>query len=497
VTQCDIVPVCARLGVSRPFFQRTSTKIHKMTSSPNAQRGFAFLFFILALVVFSTPTEAAGFVSRLLNLEESNEKAQQPGGTAHSNDDHGVLFARLSNNSSIPLIGVGVGNSPHAFVGAIVAEAIQDNKKIRLIDTAHKSNNEALVAQGILHGIERMKNVKKKVQIHVVTKVWYTHLGYERTKLAVQESMAVYRKVIESDKVDLKIHLLLHWPRCDHSVSWMECDQEEAGLPEDVRNAGPNPASDPDNAWKESWKLLEDVYLSNQYPIASIGVSNFNKEDLLAMHSFARIHPHVLQVNLWSLLYDAELVDYCHQQRIHLQVFNSMHGTVTRPKIAPRAYHHIQKVGSEIGDQIQDEVTPAQVIMAWLVQHGVSIVPRTSKLARLQENSAVELSLLPVMTDTQVETVAHAVEAYLSGDDLDGDIHVSVSFQAVSKDLMIYWVNSEGEEFRLAYVKQGESFNETTFPNHVYRTYDASDRDLPYSEHRVHANFGEKEILVV
>jgi len=463
---------------------------------------------LLALTLASSTsrTKAAGFFSRLLNVDKDDDgpkitKVRQPSssGTVELFDDHGVLLARLANNHSIPLVGIGVGNSPHAFVGTLVAEAIQDSKKTRLIDTSSKGDNEELVVQGIMHGIELMKNdiEKNKIQIHVVSKVWYTHLGYSRTKLAVEKTIANFKDVIDSKDVDFKLHLLLHWPRCDDSVSWMDCDMEELALPEHIRSAGPNPATDPDNAWKESWQVLEDMYLSDLYPIASIGVSNCHLQDLTDMHTFARIPPLIIQVNLWSLLYDARLVDYCHQQNIHVQVFNTLYGTLIKPEVAPRAFHHVQKIAYEISDHVQAEVTPSQVLLTWLIQHGVSVIPRTSKLLRLEGNSAVALSRLPVLTDMQVETIAHAVEAYLSGDDLEQDIHVSVSFYAVEHDLMVYWINQNGVEVRLAYVKQGEIFNETTYPNHVFRTYDASNRDIPYKEHRIHANFGGEEILTV
>lgn len=463
---------------------------------------------LLALTLASCTSriEAAGFFSRLLNVDKDDEgpkiaKVQQPSssGTMESFDDHGVLLARLANNNSIPLVGIGVGNSPHAFVGALVSEAIQDSKKTRLIDTSSKGDNEELVVQGIMHGIELVKNdiEKNKIQIHVVSKVWYTHLGYNRTKLAVEKTIANFKDAIDSKDVDFKLHLLLHWPRCDDSVSWMDCDMEELALPEHIRSAGPNPATDPDNAWKESWQVLEDMYLSDLYPIASIGVSNFHLQDLMVMHTFARIRPLMIQVNLWSLLYDAQLVDYCHKQNIHVQVFNTLYGTLMKPEVAPRAFHHVQKIAYEISDHVQAEVTPSQVLLTWLIQHGVSVIPRSSKLLRLEENSAVALSRLPVLTDMQVETVAHAVEAYLSGDDLEQDIHVAVSFHAVEHDLMVYWINQDGVEVRLAYVKQGDIFNETTYPKHVFRTYDASNRDLPFKEHRIHANFGGEETFTV
>jgi diketogulonate reductase-like aldo/keto reductase len=459
---------------------------------------------VLALLLGQSFVEG-NFFSRMLmtNQDKKNGKTAPPSGATAAMGSEaqvgsvitfqdGLPMAKLSNNNHIPLVGVGVGNVPHAYVGALVAEAIQEDKLIRLIDTAHASHNEHLVAEGIIAGVQKLT---KRVQIHVVTKIWYTHLGYERSKIAVEESLAAFKDVIASDKVDFKLHILLHWPQCFDSIPWMNCAKEELELPEYVRAAGPDPTSDP-NAWKESWRLLEDMYLSDKYPIASIGVSNFHLRDLEQMDSFARIHPHVLQVNIWSLLYDAPLVDYCHKRRIHVQAYNAMQGTVMKPDIAPRAYHHIQKIAYEISDEIQEAVTPAQVILAWLIQHGVSIIPRTSKLARLYENSAVELGRIPALNDSQVETIAHAVEAYLSGQDLENDIHVSVSFHAVNKDMLVYWQGQDGEEFRVALVRQGEVFHDTTYPNHKFRAYDVANKDV-YVEHLIEANFGEHKSIHV
>lgn len=475
--------------------------------TPHSRTSQCLLLLVLTLAAFAQVD--ANFFSRMLKVDDKKKKdpkSQPPSGVTAAigseaqvgsvvTFDDGMLMAHLSNNNKIPLVGVGVGNAHHAFVGALVADAIQDDKMIRLIDTSHASLNEELVAEGILAGVETiMENRKdgksKKIQVHVITKVWYTHLGYERTKLAVEESLAELASAISSDLIDFKLHVLLHWPRCSDNIPWMNCGKEESDLPEYVRSTGPDPSNDPDNAWKESWRLLEDMYLSDKYPIASIGVSNFHLDDLEKMDTFARIHPHILQVNIWSLLYDAQLVDYCHKHRIHVQVYNAIQGTVMKPAVAPRAFHHIQKVAYEMSDELDGVVTPAQVILAWLIQHGVSVIPRTSRLARLEENSAIALARIPALTDMQVETVAHSVEAYLSGNDLEQDIHVSVSFHAVNKDIMLYWQGRDGSEIRVAHVKQGDVFNETTYPNHVFRTYDASNKDI-YTEHQIRANFGD------
>lgn len=403
----------------------------------------------------------------------------------------GVVFAKLVNNNRIPLVGYGVGNLKREFVKGMVSSALQDNKKIMLIDTAHSSKNEHLVAEGIVKGVEKL-NRKKKTEVHVVTKVWYTHLGYERTKLSIQDSLESLRPALDHERVNLKLHVLLHWPRCYTNIPWMDCEREEEQLPDHVKEAGPDPSTDPENAWKQSWKALEDMYLSDEYPIASIGLSNFHLKDIEQVEAFAQIHPHVIQMNMWSMVYDAHLIDYCHKHRIHVQAYNVIHGTVSDPDQAPRAFRHLEKVANELSVEVGESITPVQVVLSWLIQHGVSVIPRTTNVLRLEENSAVALLNVPAFTDHQVETVAHAVEAYLSGDDLD-DIHVSVTFHAVSKDVVLYWMGHSGDEsseVRIELLRVGDTFDETTYPTHKFRAYDAQNKDV-WTEHDITANYGD------
>ena len=420
---------------------------------PNRTCSVTHFLRVLTLSLLFLQPGGANFFSRVYKPNDGKETDKKPapsGATAAMGPEaqvgsiitfeNGVPLAHLANNNKIPLIGVGVGNLDHNLIPAVVAEAIQDDQKSYLIDTAHASNNEELVTLGVLNGLAEIDLAPgEKLPVHIVTKIWYTHLGYERTKISVKESLDAFAPLIANDKIDLRIHLLLHWPRCFDDIPWMNCKEDEANLPQYVKDAGPDPSLNPDGAWRESWKLLEDVYLADEYPIHSIGVSNFHLNDIEAMSSFARIHPHILQVNIWSLLYDAHLIEYCHKHRIHVQVYNAMSSTVMQPEVAPRAFHHIQKVALDISKQTGMDLTPAQVVLAWLIQHGVSVVPRTSKIERVAENAATVLSNIPAFTDLQVETVAHAVEAYLSGDDLEKDIHVSVTFHAVQKDIVLYW----------------------------------------------------------
>jgi diketogulonate reductase-like aldo/keto reductase len=409
--------------------------------------------------------------------------------------ENGAPMTTLSNGKTIPLVGLGVGNTQHYLVPLLVASGVQDNKRVRLIDTTHASDNERLIAEGINQGMKRFPDGEDKVTIHVVTKVWYTHLGYERTKLSVKNSFENLKAAIDNDRVDLKVHVLINWPRCYNYIEWMNCEEDENALSDEVKSVGPAPHKSKKDAWQSSWKALEDLYESQEYgSIESIGVSNFNMMDMQEFLTFARVMPHLLQINVWSLLYDPILIDFCQQQGIHVQAFNVMSIITVEPEKAPHAYHHLQRIAQDLSEDLPDELTPAQVVLAWLIQHGVSVIPRTSRLSRLEENSAVALTAVPEMSDYQVETVAHCVEAYLSGDDIESDLHISLTFEAQTRDLMLFWKRHDGTEVHVAYIQKGESFNETTYPKHNYVVYDALNKDS-YVKYQVQGRMGEHQTI--
>jgi hypothetical protein len=60
---------------------------------------------------------------------------------------------------------------------------------------------------------------------------------------------------------------------------------------------------------------------------------------------------------------------------------------------------------------------------------------------------------------------------------------------------MLYWLGPH-DEIRVSLLRKGDSFNETTYPNHMFRTYDASNKDV-YVDHQVTANFGGHEDIHV
>ena len=327
----------------------------------------------------------------------------------------------LSNGKKLPLIGMGVGNLHHDRIVDMISFAGSDECGIQLVDTAHASQNEGLVKQAI----EKYTTDK---EFHVITKVWYTFLGYERTNISVKESLQAL------DAPNIKVHILLHWPRCRDDISWMDCEGEEERLPQSVKDAGPPPHLDKDHAFLDSWRALEDMY-DDDSKIESIGISNFDMQDLKTLLAHSRVSPHILQGNVWTYVFDPRLIGYLNVHEIHFQAYNVMNGIFSQTSRAPNAYHSLVTVADELQSHDNSVATPAQVVVRWLVQNDVSVIPRTSNKQHLQENAGT-LSAVPPLSPKQQDIVKNAVAALLRGVDLDPP---KVTFFNTNQVAHLFW----------------------------------------------------------
>jgi diketogulonate reductase-like aldo/keto reductase len=213
----------------------------------------------------------------------------------------------LYDGQKMPLVGLGIGNLPHEQIVPAVKEAV--SLGIRLIDTAAASKNEHILARAL-------NEVKFGDNVKILTKVWYTHLGYERTKRAVYESI----NNLGRTSIDI---VILHWPRCNDEIEWMHCEDEEAALPDVDKETGPPPGPD---SWKESWAALEDLYTAGK--VKMIGVSNFNVEEMKELELIAKVKPHLMQGNVWSLIFDPTLMHVLRQNKVHFQAYNALNGVL-------------------------------------------------------------------------------------------------------------------------------------------------------------------------
>lgn len=426
---------------------------------------------------------------------------------------------QLQNGFSVPLIGFGIGNLPHEIIPQVVKDQLRAG--VLLIDTAHASNNEQILGEAIAsfdgsgsHGRTRggghSSASEEIAPLHVVTKVWYTHLGYERTKISVQESLS---NLNSASPRQIYVHMLLHWPRCNDDIPWMNCEAEENNLPQWVKDSGPPPHLKKESAFKESWKALEEIYLehqknmirsktSSQPPlIASIGVSNFELDDMKQLFlGEQRVPPQIYQGNSWLVFHDPYLMNFLSDHGIFFQSYAVMNGILQRRNDAPNAYHILTGLSQELSTTVQPEkkdaiITEATVLLSYFLRSNFGVIPRAASSAHQQENSPQALSaILPRFTSSHIQQLETVIPALMKGE----DVHTHVSFMnALSSPIQIHWLNPVTNEEVLVsnIIHPGGVEVQQSHPGHRFVAYDP-ERSVR-KEFLVDAGYGEKQYFSV
>ena len=481
---------------------------------------------IIILLTSSPPIAAAD------GPEDGGDGGHEPATPVESGGGPRVV---LSSGRSFPLLGVGVGNMLHDIIPEVLSHAVRPTSEEgfghRLVDTASSSWNEEIVADAIDAGLGGAGAGDDPV--HVVTKVWYTHLGYDRTRLSVLESMEKLRNLHEINR-NIKVHVLLHWPRCHYAIDWMDCEGEEERLPQYVKDIGPPPHLDTNLSWGASWRALEDLYdpssevsdsgdsgsdeeeKKNPYPnmtIESIGVSNFELGDLEGLMAGARIKPHIYQGNIWVALYDRGIMTTIRDNNVHFQAYNVMNGILGNAEQAPNAYRQLVRIGRDLYEhavtspggsavEARPPFSAATVLLAWLVQSEISVMPRAGSMENRLANSVDAVMAVPFIPDPIRFDVEQFALALLKGEDIippgepDG---VGVSFwNGLQSAMSVFWILPETGEEILQHAEPlliGQEVKFNAHPGHRFAAY-SHDRNVR-KEFTVIKGYGEHQHFAV
>jgi diketogulonate reductase-like aldo/keto reductase len=253
----------------------------------------------------------------------------------------------LNNGVKMPSLGLGVlDRDTRDQTGGAVSEALKVG--YRLVDTAASYLNERNVGEAVARsGVARS-------DIFVTTKLWLSEYGADKTRRAFEASL----RKLGVEYVDL---YLLHWP-----------------LPTDFE------------ATVASYKVLETLLAEGR--ARAIGVSNFSAEHLTRLMERTTIIPSVNQVELHPSFQQKELREFHKRHGILTQAWSPIGGSIRRfgkgidPLDAPSVREIAQKYGK----------TPAQVVIRWHVQNGVSAIPKSFNASRIAENFNVfDFALTP------------------------------------------------------------------------------------------------------
>lgn len=237
-----------------------------------------------------------------------------------------MSMVRLNDGREMPLLGFGTWQIPNEHASDLVRTAM--GAGYRLIDTASIYRNEAGVGDGIRAA---------GGGVWLTTKLWNDDQGAKQARIAAEKSL----KRLGVDSVDL---YLIHWP-----------------LPGVDR-------------YVETWRAL--IEFREAGLARSIGVSNFYEEHLDRLEAETGVIPAINQVELHPAFQQRSLTEYHERKGIVTQSWSPLgQGPLLRDE-------RIGRIAAKHGR------TPAQIVIAWHLAQGFSVIPKSANPERIAANFA-------------------------------------------------------------------------------------------------------------
>lgn len=237
-------------------------------------------------------------------------------------------YLTLNNGVKMPLVGFGTFQiTEREECERSVVSAI--NAGYRLIDTAQAYGNEEFVGNAI------KKCGAARDELFITTKLWFRN--YEKTD--AERSLNESLEKLQSDYVDM---VLLHWPY--------------------------------GNVY-EAWRTLEKFYESGK--IRAIGISNFDADRMIDLITFNKIKPCINQIETHLFCQRKSESEWLRKYGLAHQAYAPLGQGRANEMFENET---VKEIAASHGK------TSAQIALRFLVQNGVSVIPKSVHTDRIREN---------------------------------------------------------------------------------------------------------------
>ncbi|KAL4908964.1 NADP-dependent oxidoreductase domain-containing protein [Aspergillus multicolor] len=279
----------------------------------------------------------------------------------------------LNTGAQIPAIGCGTFQDKEQQEGAVL-EALKAG--VRLIDTARVKRKQKVANAEYSYDTEPFigaaiqKSSIPRNEIFLTTKLWCNSFHPEDVESALEDSL----RDLQTDYVDL---FMLHYP-CTFARGEDRFPKSEDGL---MRMG--------ETTYVDTWKALQEI-MKRTGKIKAIGVSNFSQDEVENLIA-AGMPPAVHQMEVHPFLSQKTFTTWHKTRGIHVQQFSPLgnmnsfyrevswsNGRANRGRLLDEPVLH------EIGAKYNK--TPAQVALAWGVNHGRSVIPKSTIPWQIRQN---------------------------------------------------------------------------------------------------------------
>lgn len=266
---------------------------------------------------------------------------------------------KLNNGVEMPILGFGVYQVEPSETENVVFDALQVG--YRSIDTAAAYMNEEAVGRAIKRsGIPRE-------DLFITTKLWIQDAGYDNAKKAFEVSL----KKLQLDYLDL---YLIHQPFGDYYGSW---------------------------------RAMEELYKEGR--VRAIGVSNFYPDRLLDLIQHNEIVPAVNQIETHPFNQQIATGQFLKENGVQIESW----GPFAEGKNEMFNNNVLKSIGDKYGKSV------AQVILRWLIQRDVVVIPKSVRKERMIENFDVFDFELSADDMTAIQTLDVGQSAFFDHRDIE------------------------------------------------------------------------------